>query len=213
MSDAGTPCFSDPGAQLVEAAVEAGVPVIPVPGACAALAALVASALSLKEVSFVGFLPRSGAERRKAIERVAALQSTVVLYEAPHRLLGTLRALCEPSFQGRGICLAREVTKKWEEFMRFSSAEEACAWFERNDVEPRGEFTIVLGPSLRPTTKPEDFSAYSNAEVDLPALVKALVDEGVPVSTVARSVASTAHVPKKLVYAFASDCKASAGKE
>lgn len=201
--------MSDPGAQLVKAAVEAGLAVVPVPGACAALAALVASALPLSEFTFVGFLPRSGTDRRKAVERVAKVESTVVLYEAPHRLLGTLGALREVEGLGREICLAREVTKKWEEFLRFSTVAEAREWFETEDVEPRGEFTIVLGPLQKSETTRDDLSAYSNAKVDLAKLTSALVKQGVPVSTVARSVAAAADVPKKLVYTYASECKKS----
>lgn len=213
VSDAGTPCVSDPGAQLVKAAVEAGMPVVPVPGACAALAALVASALPLGEFTFLGFLPRAGVERRKAMEKIAALEGTVVVYEAPHRLLATLDALRGPAFVGRHVCLAREVTKKWEQFMRFSSPAEAYEWFEGNDVEPRGEFTIVLGPLQRPEASRDDLNAYSKAEVDIAALAKALVEEGVPASAVARGIASAADVPKKLVYAFASSCKNSMQKK
>lgn len=209
VSDAGTPCVSDPGAELVKAAVGAGVSVVPIPGACAALAALVVSAMPLGEFTFVGFLPRSGAERKQAVDRVGRIDRTVVMYEAPHRLVGTLCALREGQCGVRAVCLAREVTKKWEEFLRFGSVEEACEWFEKGEVAPRGEFTVVLGPLQRPQIARDDINAYSNTEADLAALTEALVKEGVPVSTVARSIAAAADVPKKLVYSFASECKKS----
>lgn len=207
VSDAGTPCVSDPGAQLVKAAVDAGVSIVPVPGACAALAALVVSAMPLGEFTFVGFLPRSGTERKRAVDRVGRVDGTVVLYEAPHRLVGTLRVLREGEGGARAVCLAREVTKKWEEFLRFGSVGEACEWFEKGEVEPRGEFTIVLGPLQKLQIARDDIKAYSNAEADLAALTEALVRAGVPVSTVARSIAAAVDVPKKLVYSFASEFK------
>lgn len=207
VSDAGTPCVSDPGAELVAAAVGAGVPVVPVPGACAAVAALVAAALPAGMWTFVGFLPRGGSVRRRALERVAGLQETVVLYEAPHRLRETLADLASVEGSGRAVCLAREVTKKWEQFLRFSSIAEAVQWHAMDGVEPRGEYTLIMGPVAVLEIDRDDLNAIAGGTIDVVALTECLVQEGIPVSSVARSVAAAAKVPKKLVYTVASRAK------
>jgi len=207
VSDAGTPCISDPGVELVSAAVQSGVDVVPVPGACAVMAALVCSALPVSSFTFVGFLPRSGTQRKTAVDKVSKTTETVVLYEAPHRLLSTLEALRGIEGSGRSLCLAREVTKKWEQFLRFDTVAQACDWYMREDVEPRGEFTIVLGPSPAPKVNKGDLCSYSGTAVDFVALTESLVREGIPVSTIARSVAAATSVPKKLIYSAANAFK------
>lgn len=206
VSDAGTPCISDPGVQLVAEAVRFGVKVVPVPGACAALTALVASGLQTEGFWFVGFLPRTGNERREMLERVNEFRGCLVLYEAPHRLKMTLEQL-----RGRrAVCVARELTKKWEEFLRFGSVEEARGYYE--ETEPRGEFTIILAgvENMEPL---EGLEGFTGIRVDLQRLVRDMVREGVPVSSVARCVAGAVDVPKKLVYAFASEVKKSLQEE
>lgn len=206
VSDAGTPCISDPGVQLVAEAVRLGVKVVPVPGACAALAALVASGLRTEGFWFVGFLSRAGKERRETLERINEFGGCVVLYEAPHRLkltLGELRGR-------REVCVARELTKKWEEFLRFGSVEEARGYYEK--VAPRGEFTIILA-TLEKVEPLEGLEGFTDIRVDLQRLVRDMVREGVPVSSVARCVAGAVDVPKKLVYAFAAEVKKSLREE
>ena len=117
ISDAGTPLLSDPGKRLVDAAIEAGVDVVAVPGASAMLAALVASGLPADRFTFFGFLPRKGKERRQALDEIASSPHTAILYEAPGRVAETLRDLS----QGAGTRLAvvaRELTKQFEELRR-----------------------------------------------------------------------------------------------
>lgn len=207
VSDAGTPCVSDPGAQIVEAVVAAGLKVVPLPGPCAAVSALIASALPTPSFTFVGFLPRVGESRRKAIEHIAAIKSTVVLYEAPHRLLSTLKALQQAERTDRSCCLAREMTKKYEEFLRFDSISDAYEFYRTQTAKPRGEFTIVLAPIPVQPFVGHDLSTYPTAPVDIPSLVESLVKDGIPVSTVARAVSTACDVPKKLVYAYATQVK------
>ncbi|HEV2439508.1 MAG TPA: 16S rRNA (cytidine(1402)-2'-O)-methyltransferase [bacterium] len=140
VSDAGTPGLSDPGATLVRAAADAGVPVVPVPGASAVLAALVASGLPAEPVTFFGFLPARGANRRRALETARDLPHTLVLFEAPHRLRETLDDLLA-TFGDRRIAVARELTKVHEEVYR-ATLTEAVAHFSAHP--PRGEFTLVI---------------------------------------------------------------------
>lgn len=142
VSDAGTPGISDPGQRLVAAALAAGLRVEPVPGPCAMVAALTASGLPTDEFHFAGFIPVKSGQRARRLAELAALPGTIVLYESPFRvekLVGELAAL----MPGRRLVLARELTKKFEEWLRGSPAEIAAALAAR----PRkGEFVVVIGP-------------------------------------------------------------------
>ncbi|MFJ7936788.1 16S rRNA (cytidine(1402)-2'-O)-methyltransferase [Sporosarcina sp. NPDC096371] len=141
VSDAGMPCISDPGADIAAKAITAGYDVVPVPGANAAISALVASGLVPQPFLFVGFVSRQKKERTSQLDVLKRREETVILYEAPHRLKETLRAL-EGSFGGaRRVTLARELTKRFEEFLR-GTLEEAVLWAESNEI--RGEFCIVI---------------------------------------------------------------------
>lgn len=146
ISDAGTPLISDPGQHLVRAAIAAGIRVIPIPGASAVLAALVASGVAGARWSFEGFLPRGGTDRRRVIGGIAADERATVIYEAGGRVLETLRDLASACGATRSVALCRELTKLHEEVRRGSLQEVALA-FERGDVDGRGEFVIVLGES------------------------------------------------------------------
>ena len=142
VTDAGSPGISDPGERVVRAALEAGCRVESVPGPCALVAALTASGLPTDEFHFVGFLPHKPGRRRKALGRLRGLPCTLVLYESPHRierLLGELAAL----FPDRHLVLARELTKKFEEFLRGRAAELAAATHGRGW---RGELVVLVGP-------------------------------------------------------------------
>lgn len=141
VSDAGMPCISDPGADISEKAIAQGFDVIPIPGANAAITALVASGLTTQPFAFHGFLPRNKKERAEQIERLGKKEETMILYEAPHRLKETLKALHEQLEPTRKVVLAREVTKKFEEFLR-GTLEEAVAWANTHTI--RGEFCLLL---------------------------------------------------------------------
>ncbi len=146
VTDAGTPVVSDPGAALVTAAIAAGVPVVAIPGACAAVAALSVSGLVTGGFRFVGFLPRSGPERRDAIALVAATPEPVVLYESPQRIADTLADLAR-AMPGRAAVVARELTKLHEEILRGTLAELSGA----PEREWLGEITVVLGAASAAT--------------------------------------------------------------
>ncbi len=138
VSEAGTPGVSDPGHELITAAIERGFPIVPIPGPSALTAALTASGLPMRQFTFLGFLPRRAAERRRLLTPAAREPRTLVLFEAPHRLRQTLEDLGD-AFGQRRIAVCREVTKAFEEIFRGTAAE-ALAHFDN----PRGEFTIVI---------------------------------------------------------------------
>lgn len=140
VSDAGMPAISDPGYELVIAAIDEKVAVVPLPGANAALTSLIASGLICQPFYFYGFLGRNRKEKRKQLEDLKKQMATLVFYESPHRLKETLSIMME-TLGDRKVVLARELTKKYEEFIR-GSLEEAIMWASVNEI--RGEFCIIL---------------------------------------------------------------------
>ncbi len=140
VSDAGLPCISDPGADIVSKAIAEGIAVVPIPGANAAISALIASGLTPQPFFFYGFLNRGKKERRQQLEQLKKRQETILFYEAPHRLKETLKDM-ELILGNRRIVLARELTKKFEEFLR-GTISEAVEWSQTEEI--RGEFCIVL---------------------------------------------------------------------
>ncbi|MCM3588583.1 16S rRNA (cytidine(1402)-2'-O)-methyltransferase [Mesobacillus maritimus] len=141
VSDAGLPTISDPGYELVCLAIEEGLTVVPLPGANAALTALIASGIQTQPFFFYGFLQRGKKDKRKELEQLARQTSTLIFYEAPHRLRETLLVMAETLGEERKITLSRELTKKFEEFIR-GTIKEAVVWVESNEV--RGEFCLIV---------------------------------------------------------------------
>jgi len=153
ISDAGTPLVSDPGTRVVRAAAEAGIAVVPIPGPSAVLAALVSSALGSERFTFFGFLARKGREREDALQELSSLRHTSVMYEAPNRVAATLGELGARGAAERGVVVARELTKQFEEIRRGTVAE-LSAYYE--SAPPRGEVVIVLeGTTLQPLAEDE----------------------------------------------------------
>ncbi|QRG70400.1 16S rRNA (cytidine(1402)-2'-O)-methyltransferase [Brevibacillus choshinensis] len=140
VSDAGLPAISDPGAELVRDAAAAGFAVIPVPGANAALTALIASGLPTERFVFCGFIGRENKERREELDRLKKYPETLIFYEAPHRIEKTLGAIREAWGNRRGV-LARELTKRYEEFVR-GTIDELLEWLREG--EARGEFCLIV---------------------------------------------------------------------
>ncbi|MDR6555168.1 16S rRNA (cytidine(1402)-2'-O)-methyltransferase [Paenibacillus qinlingensis] len=140
VSDAGLPAISDPGYDLVRMAVDEGVPVVPIPGANAALSALIASGLPTERFAFVGFLPREKKDGTKLLEGLQHVQDTLLFYESPHRVEKTLLRMAEVWGAERRVCLARELTKRYEEFLRGTIAE-CLVHLEQNP--PQGEYCII----------------------------------------------------------------------
>ncbi|MDN7247584.1 16S rRNA (cytidine(1402)-2'-O)-methyltransferase [Planococcus shenhongbingii] len=147
VSDAGMPCISDPGEDIVQRVVEEDFPVVPVPGANAALSALIASGISPQPFLFYGFLSRHKKERHAELETLSQKEETLIFYEAPHRLKDSLKSVQKTFGNERKITLAREITKKFEEFLR-GTIEEAIEWAEENTI--RGEFCIIIEGNASP---------------------------------------------------------------
>src|SRR6185436_17137007 len=143
VSDAGTPALSDPGEQLVRAAIAAGHEVVAIPGPAAAIAALVASGLPTREFTFVGFVDKKSGPRRRMLERLIAEGRTAVLYESPYRVGDLLADLAAVAPDAR-VAVARELTKMYEEIVRGTAAEVAARYAEKG---PKGEVTVVIAPA------------------------------------------------------------------
>lgn len=187
VSEAGTPALSDPGYELVVAAIGAGIPVVPVPGPSALLAALTASGLPAREFTFLGFLPRRPGHRQRLLDSLATEPRTIVIFEAPHRLRGTLAAILA-SWGDRRIAVCRELTKLHEEIFR-GRISQALHHFS----EPRGEFTLVIEGAEKPS-----------AEISEDALRQALLQlraQGLPVRDAVRSASESTGLPQRQVYA------------
>jgi 16S rRNA (cytidine1402-2'-O)-methyltransferase len=150
VTDAGTPGISDPGYRLISLAIRHRVPVVPIPGASAFLAALVASGLPTDSFRFSGFLPAKRGERRAAMEAIRSSPRTQVFYEAPHRVVEALQDVCEVLGEARHVVVAREVTKLHEEFLR-GRAGEVLENLKAREVV-KGEITLLIG-------RPEDGEA------------------------------------------------------
>ena len=143
VTDAGMPGISDPGYRLVTLAAEHNIPVVPIPGACAFLAALVASGLPTDSFRFNGFLPSKLGQRRTALAEIKDSQLTEIYYEAPHRIVDTLQDVVDVLGANRNVVIAREVTKLHEEFLRMKASDALAELSKRGEV--RGEITLLIG--------------------------------------------------------------------
>ncbi|MBD7895692.1 16S rRNA (cytidine(1402)-2'-O)-methyltransferase [Limosilactobacillus sp. Sa3CUN2] len=146
-SDAGMPSISDPGKELVAAAVKEGIPVVPLPGANAGLTALIASGLVPQPFYFYGFLERKHQQQVQELEQLRNRPETMIFYEAPHRLKKTLKTMAEVLGDERQVVLARELTKRYEEFSRGSLAD-ANEFY--TDHQPRGEYVVLVAGNPHP---------------------------------------------------------------
>ena len=193
VTDAGMPAISDPGVELVQGCIAAGIRVIPIPVVTAGIAALTASGFATQYFGFDGFLPTDKKEKRDRLEILRLETRTMILYESPHRLLRTLADLAESLGRSRQIAIARELTKLHEEFWR-GSIEDAIAYFTIQ--APRGEFTLVLEgaePSLKPVWT-EDIILTE---------LQNLIESGVSRSEASRQLAELADLPRRQIYQLA----------
>ena len=190
VSDAGTPLVSDPGARLVRAAIDAGVSVVPVPGPSAALAALVASGLDANRFLFLGFLPRSGRERRAVFDEIATSRHTVVVFESPNRLVDTLTELERLGAGLRPVVVAREMTKHFEDIRR-GTVTEVLAYYQERPV--RGEVVLVVAAA------PDEVAS----DDDVAARVRSLRAAGLSARDAAVRVAAELGVSKRVAYRLA----------
>lgn len=187
VSDSGTPSISDPGFELIEAVIEAGVPIDVLPGPSAITTAVVAAAIPAPGFLFVGFLPRRAGARRERLRRLSMLEYAIVLYEAPHRLLATLEDILS-ELGDRRMAAARELSKLHQEVLR-GTVSDVARQFGR--VEPRGEFTLVIAGR---TDEPPE------GEVDIRALLAARRAAGQDRKTAVAAVVADTGISRNEAY-------------
>lgn len=163
ITDAGTPGISDPGEELVRMCHEAGIPVTAVPGAAACIAGLILSGMPTRRFAFEAFLPADKKEREAVLTTLRQEQRTIVLYEAPHRLVKTLKLLAQTLGEGRSVSVCRELTKKHETIFR-STLGQAAGYYE--SAEPRGECVIVIEGLSREQVEQESREKWENMSVE-----------------------------------------------
>lgn len=190
VTDAGTPGISDPGAVVVDIVREAGLPVVPIPGASAVIAALSASGIRHNGFSFVGFLPASGNQRRKTLESLKDQTATLVFYEAPHRVVESVKDMATVLGGERRMTIARELTKTFETFHRCNLGD-ALAWLESDPNQQRGEFVLLI----------ESLPAVKDAEIseDVERVLKLLMAE-LPLKQAVKLAAEITGAKKNALY-------------
>lgn len=196
VTDAGTPLLSDPGARLVDSAIDAGFPVVPIPGASALLAALVASGISADRFTFYGFIPRKGGDRAALLKEIALSPHTSVLYESPHRTLDLVDDLLEIAGPDRRVAVARELTKLHEEIYRAPLGEAAR---HLRDREVRGEVVVVVAGNSAPARSAEEEAAAARV------LAEALLAQGLAPSAVARELRNRLDISRNAAYQLVQD--------
>ncbi len=194
VSDAGMPGISDPGYELISAAIERGFRVEPLPGPNALLPALVGSGLPTDSFVYLGFLPRKDKSLREFLDSLAAETRTLLAYESPNRLTDTLRTILE-TLGNRPVCVARELSKKFEEFQR-GTVSDVLAHFEAHP--PRGEITLVLAGAS--PLAPENWD-----EARVRQALQARIEQGDSLSAAARAVAAQSGWERRRVYALGVD--------
>jgi 16S rRNA (cytidine1402-2'-O)-methyltransferase len=192
ISDAGTPLISDPGYRLVAQARTQDIPVVPIPGACAAISALSVSGLPTDKFRFVGFLPAKSTQRQKVLETLKSVSDTLVFYEAPHRICAALNDLLEVFGSERIAFMAREISKTFETYL-YGTIEELLVQVSADSNQQRGEIVLVLAGN---TASKENLSA--DAEKILKLLIKEL-----PLAKAASLAAKITGDDKKQLYQLA----------
>ena len=195
VSDAGMPSISDPGKELVAAAISQGIAVVPIPGATAGVTALIASGLVPQPFYFYGFLQRKNSDQLTELERLATLRDTTIFYEAPHRLKQTLENIQKVMGDDRQVVLARELTKKYEEFLRGTVAE-LVAWAKTHEI--RGEFVVMIAGFTGEETAATD---NDEAELTVQEAVAKLVAKGLKPNAAIKQVAKARQLDRQAVYA------------
>ena len=191
VSDAGTPGICDPGEEVIKRAIEEKIEVIPIPGACAFVNALICSGIDTKEFTFLGFLPLNKKLRKEKLEYIKDETRTTIIYEAPHKLKTTLEDLRE-FIENRKIVLAREITKIHEEFIR-GTIEEIL----KNVVELKGEFVIIIDGSSAKVEKENELK-----ELKLEEHYKYYENQGMDKKEIIKKIAKDRNVSKNDIYMY-----------
>jgi 16S rRNA (cytidine1402-2'-O)-methyltransferase len=199
VSDAGTPLVSDPGFHIVREAIERGLQVIPIPGPSAFIAALAASGLPTDQFTFVGFLPSKPSTRRKRLAELAQIESTLIIYEAPHRIKETISDAAEV-LGNRTCVIAREMTKIHEEFIRGLLAE-----INLPDTTMRGEMVLLIGPPASERIKEVMTSFHQSITEEVSRMVR---EKGLDQKSALKQVARLRRISKSAAYRLLLDERA-----
>lgn len=191
VSDAGTPGISDPGEDLVKAAIERGIPIVPIPGACAFIQGLIASGFDTTRFVFEGFLSMNKRARKERLQELQNETRTILFYEAPHKLTRTLQDLKNAFGADRRIVLARELTKIHEEFLRMT-IEEAIQYYEEKEV--KGEFVVLVEGKQKEVPKV--------SEESIETLMEEALASGLERKEAMKQVAKQKGVTKSEVYQY-----------
>ena len=193
ITDAGTPGISDPGEVLVQMCVERGIEVVPVPGA---------SGQKTRRFSFEAFLPTDKKELREVLDQLKVERRTIILYEAPHRLVKTLELLDSELGSGRSITICKELTKKHEKFLK-TTLGEALSMYSESDLEPRGEYVLVIEGKPEEELYAEKKAAWEDLSVE--EHLQKYIDEGKSKKEAVKAVAKERGIPKQEVYKVSID--------
>lgn len=200
ISDAGTPGISDPGEELVAMCYEAGVPVTSLPGAAACITALTLSGLPTRRFAFEAFLPADKKEKAAVLEELKSETRTIIIYEAPHRLVRTLEELLQVLGNERNTAICRELTKKHETAFR-TTLEDALNFYKEN--APKGECVIVIEGKSRQQIREEEVSAWE--EMTIEDHMEHYESQGISRKEAMKSVAKDRGVPKREIYQYLLD--------
>lgn len=200
ITDAGTPGISDPGEVLVKMCIEAGIRVTSLPGPCACITALTMSGLPTRRFAFEAFLPADKKERREILNELKNETRTIIIYEAPHHLLGTLKELndalgCDNG--DRHISLCRELTKKFEEVLPLTLSQAVDYYTEH---EPKGEYVLVIEGKSRDEIKQEEITKWE--EISIEDHMKVYEDKGLSQKDAMKAVAKDRGVSKREIYEY-----------
>lgn len=207
VSDAGMPCISDPGNDLVKICTGENIPVVVIPGPCAAISAVSGSELDTSRFVFEGFIPVKGSERKRRIEEISNEGKTTVIYEAPHRILKTLKDLEKSGMGQRRITIARELTKIYEEFIRMD-IKNAIEYY--TGTKPKGEFVIVIegkNEFLCRNTDPNATQDQISLDEEMEKFILKNSNIGLSVNDIAKLTANKFSVQKKQAYKLALSIK------
>ncbi|MBQ9199759.1 MAG: 16S rRNA (cytidine(1402)-2'-O)-methyltransferase [Lachnospiraceae bacterium] len=199
ITDAGTPGISDPGEELVKKCYEAGIEVVPVPGACAAINALVASGQPTRRFAFEAFLPADKKEKSRTLDELKNETRTIIIYEAPHRLVRTLRELTE-ALGDREATICRELTKTHETFFK-TTLNEALSYYADN--EPKGECIIVIRGLSKDEVDEKNRAKWN--ELSVPEHIKYYMEQGLDKKEATKLVAKDRGVSKRDIYEYTID--------
>lgn len=196
ITDAGTPAISDPGEILVKKCHDAGISVTSLPGACACITALTLSGLSTRRFSFEAFLPSDKKERAAILDELKNETRTIIIYEAPHHLLSTLKELYD-SLSDRNITLCKELTKKFENINR-TTIKEAIDYYTEND--PKGEFVLVIEGKSREEIKQEKIASFDSISIE--EHMETYTSQGIDRKEAMKLVAKDRGITKRDVYQY-----------